>query len=152
MKELFLTVIGRGGFDLEAMLRKIDEYHIQGQLTDEDKTALYKAARDAAKPLLEVAEEVLKLSTEMARLKDRVAAAEARLTALESNNGNQGGTPAEPEPQEDEYPEYVAPTGAHNAYNKGDKVTFKGKKYECLQDACVWSPYAYPGCWKEVQA
>ena len=150
MKELFLTVIGRGGFDLETMLRKIDEYHIQGQLTDEDKTALYKAARDAAKPLLEISEEVLKLCTEVTRLKDRLSAAEARLTALESNQG--GESPAEPEPQEDKYPDYVAPTGAHNAYNKGDKVTFKGKRYECLQDACVWSPYAYPGCWKEVQA
>lgn len=148
MKELFLTVIERGGFDLETMLRKIDEYHIQGQLTDEDKTALYKAARDAAKPLLEISEEVLKLWADVNRLKDSVLAMESRLTALESNQG--GESPAEPEQPADEYPEYVPPTGAHNAYNKGDKVTFKGKRYECLQDACVWSPYAYPACWKEI--
>lgn len=49
----------------------------------------------------------------------------------------------------DEWPEFVQPTGAHDAYKKGDKVTFKGKHYISLIDANVYSPAAYPAGWKE---
>lgn len=47
-------------------------------------------------------------------------------------------------------PEYKQPSGAHDAYNTGDKVTFKGKKYECIKDNCVWDPEIYPDGWKLV--
>ena len=49
----------------------------------------------------------------------------------------------------DEWPEFVQPTGAHDAYNKGDKVTFNGKHYISLIDANVYSPTAYPAGWQE---
>ena len=49
----------------------------------------------------------------------------------------------------DEWPEFVQPTGAHDAYNKGDKVTFNGKHYISLIDANVYSPAAYPAGWQE---
>ena len=49
----------------------------------------------------------------------------------------------------DEWPEFVQPTGAHDAYKKGDKVTFNGKHYISLIDANVYSPAAYPAGWKE---
>ena len=49
----------------------------------------------------------------------------------------------------DEYPEFVQPTGAHDAYNKGDKVTFEGKHYISLIDGNVYSPTAYPAGWQE---
>lgn len=49
----------------------------------------------------------------------------------------------------DEWPEFVQPTGAHDAYKKGDKVTFNGKHYISLIDANVYSPTAYPAGWKE---
>lgn len=52
---------------------------------------------------------------------------------------------------QDEYPEWVQPTGAQDAYNKGDKVTFEGKHYESLIDANVWSPKDYPAGWAEVE-
>lgn len=51
----------------------------------------------------------------------------------------------------DEWPEFVQPTGAHDAYNKGDKVTFNGKHYVSLIDANVYSPTAYPAGWKEIE-
>ena len=35
----------------------------------------------------------------------------------------------------DEYPEWVQPTGAHDAYNTGDKVSYNGKHYVCTIDA-----------------
>lgn len=39
-----------------------------------------------------------------------------------------------------EWPEWVQPTGAHDAYNKGDKVTHGGKHYISDIDANVWEP------------
>lgn len=52
---------------------------------------------------------------------------------------------------EDEYPEWVQPTGSHDAYMTGDKVTYEGKHYESLIDNNVWSPTDYPQGWKEVE-
>lgn len=49
----------------------------------------------------------------------------------------------------DEWPEFVQPTGAHDAYKKGDKVMFEGKHYISLIDANVYSPTAYPAGWQE---
>ena len=39
-----------------------------------------------------------------------------------------------------EWPEWVQPSGAHDAYKAGDKVTFQGSRYVSLIDANVWSP------------
>lgn len=49
-----------------------------------------------------------------------------------------------------EYPEFVQPTGAHDAYSKGSKITFEGKHYISLIDANVYSPTAYPAGWQEI--
>lgn len=50
-----------------------------------------------------------------------------------------------------EYPEFKQPTGAHDAYAKGSKVIFEGKKYVSLIDANVYSPTAYPAGWSLVE-
>ena len=47
-------------------------------------------------------------------------------------------------------PEYEPPTGAHDAYNSGDLVTFKGKVYRARLNAVVWSPAAYPQAWEAI--
>ena len=49
----------------------------------------------------------------------------------------------------DEWPEFVQPTGAHDAYKKGDKITFEGKHYISLIDGNVYSPAVYPAGWEE---
>lgn len=49
----------------------------------------------------------------------------------------------------DEWPEFVQPTGAHDAYNKGDKITFESKHYISLIDGNTYSPSAYPAGWEE---
>ena len=56
----------------------------------------------------------------------------------------------EPEPEEPEetYPEWVQPTGSHDAYNTGDRVTYNGKVYESTIDGNVWAPDAYPAGWE----
>jgi len=53
--------------------------------------------------------------------------------------------------QEAGCPEWKQPTGAHDAYNKGDCVTYKGKKYESVINANVWSPDVYPAGWKVIK-
>ena len=52
-----------------------------------------------------------------------------------------------------EIPVWKQPTGAQDAYNKGDKVWYPEKDtkvYESLIDANVYSPEAYPAGWKEI--
>ncbi len=49
----------------------------------------------------------------------------------------------------DEWPEWVQPTGAHDAYNIGDKVTFNGEHYISLINGNVWSPAVYPAGWEK---
>ena len=44
---------------------------------------------------------------------------------------------------EGEIPEWVQPTGAQDAYNKGDKVKHNGKTWESDVDANVWEPSVY---------
>ena len=43
----------------------------------------------------------------------------------------------------DEYPEWVQPTGAHDAYNIGDKVTYNGQHYVGTSNANVYAPDVY---------
>nr|WLJ25712.1 MAG: hypothetical protein [Firmicutes phage HS08] len=46
--------------------------------------------------------------------------------------------------------EFTQPTGAHDAYNKGDKVLFKGKIYQSKIDANTFSPEQFADGWEEV--
>ena len=45
-------------------------------------------------------------------------------------------------------PDWVQPTGAHDAYKIGDKVIFDSKVYESLINGNTWSPTGYPQGWK----
>lgn len=48
-------------------------------------------------------------------------------------------------------PEWVQPTGAHDAYNAGDKVKHNGAVWESLIDANVWEPTeAVSNLWKKL--
>lgn len=51
----------------------------------------------------------------------------------------------------EEWPEFIHPTGAHDVYNKGDKVTYNGKHYISLIDANAYSPDEYPAGWEKVE-
>ena len=43
----------------------------------------------------------------------------------------------------EEFPEWVQPTGAHDAYKKGDKVTHNGLRWISAADSNVWEPGVY---------
>lgn len=48
----------------------------------------------------------------------------------------------------EEWPEWVQPTGSHDAYVLGDKVTHNGKKWTSDYDANTWEPGVFG--WTEV--
>ena len=50
----------------------------------------------------------------------------------------------------EEWPEWVQPTGAHDAYAAGAKVTHDGKRWVSNIDNNTWAPGAYG--WTEVPA
>ncbi len=49
-----------------------------------------------------------------------------------------------------EVPDWVQPTGGHDAYQTGDEVMFNGTHYRSTIDNNVWSPVAYPAGWEVV--
>lgn len=48
----------------------------------------------------------------------------------------------------EEWPEWIQPTGTHNAYAKGAKVTHDGKRWISTADANTWMPGEYG--WEEA--
>lgn len=120
--------------DLTAMTAKVEKAWAMSAITDEEYTTLLDLLR-AEQPRynLDVQEEVAKLWAAVKDLQSRAPEP----------------TP-QPEPDPEDIPEWVQPTGAHDAYNKGDRVRYAGKVYESLIDGNVWSPDVYPAGWKEL--
>ena len=130
IKGIFEQTILRGGFDLAEMLSRIDLYNVEAKITDEERESLYALAREHAAPQYNYDSEI-----------EAIWAAIRELQQAQEEGG--GTTPS------DEWPEFVQPTGAHDAYQVGDKVTFNGVHYICRMNSCVWSPAVYPQAWEE---
>ena len=141
MYEIIKSVIDAGKYELSDMLKKIDTIWVQGGITDDQRTELIALARDKADPANSYAPWQEQI-TNIYALLDTLT---ARVTALENS-----GSEPEPEP-DDEWPEYVQPTGAHDAYNKGAKVIWNGSHKICQMDGCVWDPDTYPAAWKDAE-
>ena len=154
MFKIFKNVIENSDFDLRDILKKIEESYIKSDISEEEKTSLESLAREKAKPensYASLQKQIDELYSELNTLKSTVEANAQGMSALKEAVEELGGTVTEPEiPVAEEYPEYKQPTGAHNAYKIGDKITFNGKKYICKLDNCVWSPSEYPVAWEEV--
>lgn len=136
MYEIFKNILNGKDYELVDILNKIDEYYVKSKLSKEQKEELEDEARQNANPEKSYAD----FQKQIDKLADRV-------TALENKQESTGSE----EPAEEEYPEFVQPTGAHDAYHVGDKITYNGKHYECVYDGCVWTPDAYPQGWKLVE-
>lgn len=158
MYTIIKNVIESGRFELNDILTKIDTIWVQGDLTDEQKADLVELAQTKADPINSYAplqDQIDKLATELASVKTQSQTNADKITAIKAKLEEQGTEIPDPEPSEpeDEYPPYVDPTGAHDAYYYGDKVTYNGKKYVCTAPqgtACVWNPDTYPACWQLV--
>lgn len=140
MYEIFKNILNNRDYELVDILNKINEFYVQDSLTKEQKEELEEEARKNANPVNSYAD----FQTQIDKLADRV-------TALETKLANVGTGSEEPIEPTEEYPEYVQPTGAHDAYKVGDKITYNGKKYECVYNGCVWTPDSYPAGWKLVE-
>ena len=138
MYEVTKNVIQSGNYELTDILNKIDSLWLQGSLTDAERLDLIELARAKAEP-----------SNSFAPLQAQIDALAERVAALESK-----AEPADPDVPAEEYPEYHQPTGSHDAYHNGDKVTFNGKHYVCIAPegvAVVWSPDVYPAYWEVIE-
>ena len=142
MFETFQTLINAGSYDLADFTKRIKTMYVMGELTEDEMKQLLEQAQDNAKP-----------DDSYAPLADRVKAIEEwettieeRLSKLESDSSPDPGEPEEPC---DKWPEYKQPTGAHDAYRVGDKITYNGKHYTCVLDGCVCPPDVHPQGWQE---
>lgn len=142
MYQIIHDVITSKRYELRDMLSKIDTIWVQGDLTDEQREELVELARTNADPTASYAP----LQDQIDQAFDQIKALSARVEKLEA------GEVPEPAPEPEEWPEWVQPTGAHDAYNTGDKVSFNGKHYTSKIDGNTWSPEAYPDGWEAVEA
>lgn len=137
MFEIIKNVINNTNYKLEEMLYKINKMYMESMISEAEKTELDSLARqnaNAVNSYSSVEDRIENIYKELTDVK-------SRLNKLENKE--------ETEPIE-EYPEFIQPTGSHDAYKNGDKITFNNKKYICKMDNCVWSPETYPGAWEEV--
>ena len=149
MYEDFMNIINAGGYDLATILHKIDVIYASGGLDDDQRTELQELARSKA----DYNDSLGGVASRLDALEAWRREVDAKLEELEWGTGGEPGVDPEP-PQEDEWPEYVAPTGAHDAYYNGDKVTFNGEHHICIAPigtACVWDPATYPAYWQKVE-
>lgn len=147
MYEIIKNVIESKDYKLEDILYKISKMYIEDRITEAEKSELDKMARFnavAKNSYASADERIENIYEELKNIK-------SRLTDLENKDTSEEGTPEDTIEPIEEYPEYVQPTGAHDSYNKGDKVTYNGKKYTCIMDNCVWSPDTYPAGWELVE-
>lgn len=133
MKTIFENVIKKGGYDLAAILAKIDTYHIEGKLSDAERDELYALAR--VKP-----EANYDLKAEIEHLWAAVKALQNNSTPSDDAYADSGTVAVS---------EWRQPTGAHDAYMVGDRMLYTdGKVYKSLIDNNVWSPDVYPAGWE----
>lgn len=133
VRPMIESTISSGEYDLASILSTINLYHIEGALTDQDRTELRDMARENAKPQYDPEQDFEQVLQLLHSLDERV-------TKLET-----GGS----EPGPVEYPEFVVGKWYYN----GNRITFEGKRYTCIAPegvVCVWSPEDYPAYWEEV--
>lgn len=150
MYGIIKAVIERKDYELASILKKIDTLWAENELTDEQREELITLARENADPKNSYAtleKQVDSLFENMGEMGKTLTEVLTRLSVLE-------GEEVEPKEPTEEYPAWVQPTGAHDAYHNGDGMTYTdGIKYDCIAPegvAVVWPPDVMPSYWKEV--
>lgn len=118
-----LIVIQSGEYNLSDLTKKIDTLWLKSYLTDDERDSLTKLAIEKASP-----------DAGLPSFSERMASLERRVSKLEGNSSSGGDSGSS------DWPEWVQPTGAHDAYAKGSQVTHHGEKYVSQIDANVWEP------------
>jgi len=148
MYEITKNVIMSKNYDLSDMLQKLSTLWLNNSITEEQYHELVTLARNNAIPENSYADaqtQINRLATMIEADRIEIKNLTDRIIILE------GGTPEIP-PAPEEWPEYKQPTGAHDAYYNGDKITYNGKHYVCIMpngSACSWPPDENPQGWEE---
>ena len=139
MKSIIRNVIESRSFELSDILKKLDRLWLEGAVSDEERSELAELARGNA----DMDKGYAAQEERFRRLEERVKALE---DAVKADSGQDA--PAE------EYPAWVQPTGAHDAYYTGAKMTFTdGKRYICTAPegyAVTYGPDVLPGYWQQA--
>ncbi len=136
MYEIIKSVINAKHYELSDMIKKINVVWIQGNISESEKDELVSLAQELAKPENSFAP----LQDQMDRAFGLIRDLTDRVEALEGSGQ-----------ATEEYPEYVQPTGYHDAYKRGSKITYDGKRYICIAPegvAVVWPPDVMPDYWQ----
>ena len=135
MFEIIRKVISDKNFELKDILIKIDKIWLEKKLSDTERTELIDAARENAdyKNSYDVDKQLEKICEKMVIIEERLNALENKEAIVE------------------EYPVFIQPVGAHDAYNTDDKITYEGVKFICIIDNCVWGPDVYPQGWQKEE-
>lgn len=144
MFEIAKAVIEHGIYDLRSMITKINTLWVQSDITDEERETLLNMARENAVPSNSYQDVQAQLDNMYKEFTNKFKAINLKIAELEGNDAD------EPTEEEETIAEYVQPTGAHDAYNIGDKVLFEDKVYQAVMNGLVWSPAEYPQGWEEV--
>lgn len=133
------TLIESKNYRLDELKDRLKRLTAYGDLTAEERDELMQMADADHDPLKGM------------DMKQTVLNHEQRIKALEEYIKAQNGSTETPD-EVDEYPPYRAPTGAHDCYWDGAKMTYTdGKRYECIAGEgvpCVYPPDVVPGMWK----
>lgn len=135
MRDVIARQIDCANFNLADMIGRIEYYHVAGRLTNNEMEELIRRAQDKAMESLEI-----EPKTEILALWEAVHSLQDQVTALQ-------GVQEDPE----QYPPFVQPSGAHDAYRQGQGCTYNGKHYVSLIDNNTWAPDVYPQGWEEVE-
>lgn len=126
MYQIFKNVINSTPFALTDMQKKINANWVQSYLTDEQREELLALAQEKANP-----------NNDLAPIQTQIDELWGAVHALQ--------TPSEKVEEVEEFPEYVKPESKDKYYTKGDKCTYKGKKYIFVGDKNSPSdPITYP--------
>lgn len=116
----------------DEILSRYDEYKVGKEYKEKDKFTfdgkIYEVKQDHKSQVTWIPSSTPDLYTEFLNVK------------IQDEKGNESQVVAE----------FRQPTGAHDAYNKGDKVSFEGKIYESKIDSNTFSPSSFPDGWIEV--
>lgn len=141
MYEILKRIIREDEYELREMLLRIEMMYAGGRISLDEMEELKMMARKNAKSENSYAtvQEQIKKAFEM------IAMLQAQIDEMKEIGSSEGGE------ETDEWSEWKQPTGAHDAYYAGMKMTFTdGKRYTCIAPegvACVWGPDVMPGYW-----
>lgn len=136
-------------YDLKEMIKvRLPELLVRGLISTEEYDELVvKAKENASAKYASIEEQLQTLVTEFESIKTEITQLKSKMLELE-------GTESE-EPTVNEYPLWKQPTGAHDAYYTGDKMTYTdGNKYECIAPegyGVTYGPDVLPEMWQKVE-